>query len=89
VTSTALGAVAIQGPDTGGLKVGAPGGTPLFDSREWFRFMDEFSQEPAIPIINSANKAGTFIYLGYEGATVTANMDLLFAELSGSTLPGM
>jgi len=89
VTSASFGAIAIQGPDTGGLKVGMPGGSNVWESREWFPEFDQFANEPAIPIINSANKAGTFIYLAYEGATVTANIDLLFAELSGSSLPGM
>jgi len=89
VLSTPCGAVAIQGPDTGGLKVGMPGGNNVMESREWFAEFDQFSEEPAIPIINSANKAGTFIYVGYEAASYTGNMDLLFAELSGSSLPGM
>jgi hypothetical protein len=89
VSSVTFGAVAIQGPDTGGLKVGGPASNNAIETREFFCWMDQYANEPAIPIINSANKAGTFIYLGDPGSTVTANVDLLFAELSGSTLPGM
>jgi hypothetical protein len=89
VTSASIGAVAIQGPDTGGLKVGGPGMAQPIETREWFRWNDEFGEEPGIPIINSANKAGTFVYGGSQGASITANIDLLFAELSGSTLPNM
>lgn len=88
VSSVQGGALAIQGPDTGGLKVGMPLSSNALETREWFAWMDEFGEEPGIPIINSANKAGTFIYLGYEAATFTGNIDLLFAELSGSSLPG-
>jgi hypothetical protein len=88
VSSVTVGAVAIQGPDTGGLKVGGPGTNNAIETREWFLWADEFGEVPAIPIVNSANKAGTFIYFGDPGATVTTNVDFLFAELSGSSLPG-
>lgn len=86
VVSAQYGAFAIQGPDTGGLKVGGPFIADNNDTREWFCWMDQYSDEPAIPVINSANKAGTFVYAGSIAATVTANLDLLFAELKGSTL---
>jgi len=86
MVSATTGAIAIQGPDTGGLKVGGPGILNAIETREWFLWMDEFSEEPAIPIINSANKAGTFVYLADFGAANAAVVDLLFAELSGSTL---
>jgi hypothetical protein len=86
--SSTVGGITIQGPDTGGLKIGGPGIANPLETREWFCWMDEYGEEPGIPIINSANKAGTFIYFGDTGATVTTNLCLLFAELSGSTLPG-
>lgn len=85
-TSVQCGAISIQGPDTGGLKVGGPGPTNALETREWFCWMDEFGDEPGIPVINSANKAGTFVYLADYQATNAAVVDLLFAELSGSTL---
>lgn len=88
VTSVTVGALAIQGPDTGGLKIGGPGVSNPLETREWFLWMDEFGEVPGIPIINSANKAGTFIYFGDPGSTYTGNVDFLFAELSGSSLPG-
>ena len=86
-TSANFGGVAIQGPDTGGLKVGGPAISQALETREWFCWMDEFGEEPGIPVINSANKAGTFLFAGAAPATVTSNVDLLFAELQGSTLP--
>lgn len=86
-TSTVqAGAFAIQGPDTGGLKVGGPGILQALETREWFCWMDEFGEEPAIPVINSANKAGTFVFLADLAAANAAVVDLLFAELKGSTL---
>jgi hypothetical protein len=86
-TSTVqAGAFAIQGPDTGGLKVGGPGILNPLETREWFVWMDEFGEEPAIPVINSANKAGTFVFLADLAAANAAVVDLLFAELQGSTL---
>jgi hypothetical protein len=86
VSTVSSGAIAIQGPDTGGLKVGGPGVLNSLETREWFLWNDEFAEEPAIPIINSANKAGTFVYLADFASTNAAVVDLLFAELSGSTL---
>jgi hypothetical protein len=85
-SSVQAGAFAIQGPDTGGLKVGGPGILNPLETREWFLWMDEFGEEPAIPVINSANKAGTFVYLADFAAANAAVVDLLFAELAGSTL---
>lgn len=80
------GAFAVQGPDTGGLKVGGSGVLNPLETREWFLWMDEFGEEPGIPVINSANKAGTFVYLADLAAANAAVVDLLFAELSGTTL---
>lgn len=85
-SSVQAGAFAIQGPDTGGLKVGGPGILNPLETREWFLWMDLYGEEPAIPVINSANKAGTFVYLADFAAANAAVVDLLFAELSGSTL---
>ena len=86
VVSVQAGAIAIQGPDTGGLKVGGPGLLNALETREWFLWMDEYAEEPAIPVINSANKAGTFVYLADSATANAAVVDLLFAELKGSTL---
>jgi hypothetical protein len=88
ITSASVGAISLLGPDTGGLHVGGPGMANALETREWFRWQDEYGEEPGIPVINSANKAGTFVYVGSQGANYTGNVDLLFAELSGSTLPG-
>jgi len=82
VASVAGGAIAIQGPDTGGLKVGGPCSINPLETREWFCEMDWLSDEPGIPIINSANKGGTFLFVGATAATYTGNVDLLFAELA-------
>jgi hypothetical protein len=85
-TSIQAGAIAIQGPDTGGMKVGGPAPANALETREWFCWMDEFGEEPGIPVINSANKAGTFVYLADFAAANAAVVDLLFAELTGSTI---
>lgn len=86
-TSTVqAGAFAIQGPDTGGLKVGGPGILNPLETREWFLRQDQFGEEPGIPVINSANKGGTFVYLADLAGANAAVVDLLVAELSGSTV---
>jgi len=56
------GALAIAGVDLGNLHVGLPG---LSQDANWmkdfFVILSEFHDVPAIPVISSANRAGTFI----------------------------
>jgi len=88
VVSASVLAVAIQGPDLGNLKNGGPGNLNLVDTRNYFVQRDIFGNTPAIPIINSANKAGTFVFAVDTAASTAVNVGLVCALLSGSSLPG-
>jgi hypothetical protein len=88
VASASVTAVAIQGPDLGNLKVGGPGNLNLVDTRNYFVQRDLFGNTPAIPVINSANKAGTFVFAADTAASTAVNVGLVCALLSGSSLPG-
>ena len=88
VVSASVLAVAIQGPDIGNLKVGGPGNLNLVDTRNYFVERDLAGDTAAIPVINSANKAGTFVFAVDTVASTAVNVGLVVALLSGSSLPG-
>lgn len=88
VCSANVTAVALQGPDIGNLKNGGPGNLSYWDTRNYFVFRDQNGDVPAIPIINSANKAGTFVFAMDTGVSTAVNVGLVCALLSGSSLPG-
>lgn len=82
VCQNSVAAIALQGPDTGGLKAGGPGSANVLETREWFRRMDSASDVPFIPVINSANKGGTLAFQCDSAAGAANLVDFLFAELS-------
>jgi hypothetical protein len=60
----------IIGPDTGNVKVGVPGGEAVqwCDTR-WFYKLSEETGLPCVPVINSGNRANTFVGIAQKGAT--------------------
>jgi len=72
----------IKGPDTGNVKVGCPGGEAVqfIDSR-WFYKLSEETGLPTVPVINSGNRANTFIGIAQKGAT-DVPMSLILALLA-------
>jgi len=63
-------AITLQGPDTGNVRVGCPGGDGVtaFDTR-WFKKLSAELKLPCIPVINSGNRNNTFIGIAQKGAT--------------------
>lgn len=54
--------VGLRGPDTGNVRVGLPGNETLRHvTADWFARLSRAFNEPWIPVINSANKASTFL----------------------------
>ncbi len=89
--SAAVGAIGITGPDTGNLRLGFPG--VLSDPvvlQEWFVRISRLSGMPLIPVINSANKAGTTVDAAQTQAGGAVNVSLVLVELSpgGILVPG-
>jgi len=82
VCQNSVCAVALQGPDVGGLKAGGPGSTNVLETREWFKRLDLGSDVPYITIINSANKGGTLAFQCDSAAGAANLVDFLLAELS-------
>lgn len=81
ITDAALGAVAVKGIDTGNVRVGGPGSVNTEDTADYFVAQGIYHNMPYIPVINSANKAGTFVSTVDTVASSTANVTLILAEL--------
>jgi hypothetical protein len=88
--SAAAAGIAIVGPDTGNLYVGGPAQTPEFELlQEWFVRISRVMQTALIPVVNSANKAGTTLYIAQNQAGTAVNVSLTLVELApgGATSP--
>lgn len=86
VTDVACLAVTVRGPDTGNVRVGGPGPAEPIETRDWFVSLSNAIGGPAIPVINSANKAGTIVSVVHTTANQAVNVDLILAELTPGTL---
>lgn len=81
LTSVSVCSVGYRGPDTGNLRIGGPGSNQRIESRDWFVELSRSSGRPFIPVINSANKAGTTIDLVHNAGAVAVTVDSIVAEL--------
>jgi len=81
ITPVVIPAWSILGSDLGNLYVGGPGSVDPLITRNWFVDLSEATGNPAIPVINSQNKAGTTIQVVGTATSTTYNMTLLFAYL--------
>lgn len=75
--------VSLRGPDTGNLRVSGPGEPTIRNiTTDWFKHLSDTSGIPLIPVINSANKAGTFIDVVSNQTAGQVTIDLIMAQLS-------
>lgn len=82
--NTGCAAVAIQGPDTSQLKIGGPGLTTAWDTRNWFVDQSVRSGRPHIPVIKAPNKGATLVFTLDNLAPAGINVGLIMAELTSS-----
>lgn len=75
-------AIAVQGQDTGNLKVGGPGSVDPFVTRDWFVRLSREAGRAYIPIINANNKGSTNVYQTDSSAHAAQSVTLVLAELS-------
>lgn len=73
--------VGVRGPDTANLRVGGPMTTEVLETRDWFVKIGKKTGKACIPIINSANKAGTLIDNSQVVTGLAAKITLLLAQL--------
>jgi hypothetical protein len=81
-TDTLCTAIAIKGSDTANLRYGGPGPIEPLETRQWYVWLTEFTGTPAIPVINQANRASTFVHVCKNTAAGTVNVDLVLARLT-------
>lgn len=85
VVSARCCSVCWRGPDTGNLRVGGPGEPTKRDvTNRWFVYQSEKSGIPLIPVINSANKFGTFVDVVSNQTAGAVTVTSIFAQLSAS-----
>ncbi len=74
--------VGFRGIDTSNLRVGGPMTTERIETRDWFTRLSNNLGLPAIPVFNSANKAGVLIDTAQVVAGVACNVTCVMAQLS-------
>lgn len=82
MTDTLETAIAIKGPDTGNLRVGAPGDIRTDQLARYFADVSAEHQIPMIPVINSANKNATYVSILGRTTGGTPKISMILAELS-------
>lgn len=77
-----LAAIGIKGIDTSNLRVCGPGSTQEFPTTQYFKYMNEKTGRPYIPVFNSANGQATFLSACAATAGVAATVELICLELA-------
>lgn len=73
--------IAIQGQDTGNLKLGFPGSSDPKVTRDWFIRESRRGNRPYIPIIAANNKGSTNVFQTDNAASAAVSVTLILAEL--------
>jgi hypothetical protein len=75
--------VAIRGVDTGNLRQAGPGLVALPDvTSNWFMRLSRVYQRPCVPVINWANKAGTFVDVVQDQGAASVTVQWYLTELA-------
>jgi hypothetical protein len=81
ILSGPLAAIALRGPDTSNLRCGGPGGANIYSSSSYFLELSLDTGFPHIPVINSANKGGTYVSCVHHVGSTSSAVTLVMAEL--------
>ena len=82
ITDVAVNCMGIKGTDTGNYRVCGPGVLRSEVTSRWFLWQSEKNNRPYIPVINSANKANTFLSAQASTAATAIKGQLALALLS-------
>ena len=74
--------VGIKGPATGNLRVCCPAASPTLRLTDYFVFQSQQGNRPYIPVFNANDRAGTFISVAANTASVNSNVFMICARLS-------
>jgi len=84
--SARAGTVSLRGPDTGNLRCSVPcEPSDRYNTAQWFVYLAQWTGIPLIPVINSANKAGTFIDVMQNQTTTAVTVQWVFGQLAPGT----
>lgn len=86
-TDAALTCIGVKGPDTGNLRLGDTGTDFTEDTCDVFITNSQRHGVPWIPVFNANNRAGTFVSVVTNAASVAANVVLHCAELAQRVTP--
>lgn len=79
--STAVLALLLNGPNTGGQDIGFPGDTDTRETRDYFVRMANMTGRPCIPIIEGGNKGSTVLKAVDSAAGTAPKVSLILAQL--------
>lgn len=82
MSNAALGCIAVRGTETSNLRAGGPGSTQEFPTSQYFKYMNEKTGRPYIPIVNAANAAATFVSVCAATVSVAAVVELILLEMA-------
>ena len=83
LTDTELVNVGVTGPDFGNVRIGGPGSTDAYVTRDWFDRLSIEQDLPLIPVINSANAANTNVDVIDTATGTSINVTLILEQLTG------
>lgn len=87
VTDTALTVVGVKGDMTSNFRVCGPGSTSTDDTSAWFVTQGERHNTPHIPVFNADDKNLVYVSTADVGASTTAKITLVLAQLSQTITP--
>jgi len=86
VVSARCTTVALRGPDTGNLRCSGPGEPGKRDqTSQWFVQLSQSTNIPLCPVINSANKGGTFTDCVQNQAATAVTVNWILVQLAPGT----
>jgi hypothetical protein len=82
-TDAALGLVGFKSQSTGNFRICGPGSTNLEDTTDYFVQKGEAWGIPYIPVFSGQDRGACYVSVADNGASTTANITLVLAELVG------
>lgn len=81
IGSAAFCAVGIKGPCTSNLRICAPGASPSLKLTEYFKYMEDITGRPHIPVMQANDRGATFISVLANTASAADNVFAILAWL--------
>lgn len=73
--------IGLKGPATSNLRICCPGASPTLRLTDYFKYLEELTGRPHIPVIQANDRAATFISVAANTASATGNVYAIMAWL--------